>query len=88
MERKSLTRGIFIGATSILLLIFASSFKNNNIENINRYEFHDLKDTRGIIFDKATGKIEYREIRTTVPSTSETLYVELSGQLVTYEQNN
>jgi hypothetical protein len=87
MERKSITTGIFIGAVSILLLILITGFKDSNIENINRYEFHDLKDTRGIIFDKATGEIEYTEIRTTAPNTTETLYVELSGSINTYEQN-
>ena len=85
MERKSFTTGIFIGAISIVSLMLIVSFKNNNIENINRYEFHDLKDTRGVIFDKATGEIEYKEIRTSVPNA--TYYVELSGGIDTYEQN-
>lgn len=85
MERKSFTTGIFIGAISILSLMLIVSFKNNNIENINRYEFHDLKDTRGVIFDKATGEIEYKEIRTSMPNA--TYYVELSGSINTYEQN-
>ena len=58
---------------------------NNNIENINRYEFHDLKDTRGVIFDKATGEIEYKEIRTSVQN--DINYVELSGGINTYEKN-
>tara|TARA_B110000259_G_scaffold166315_1_gene193752 strand:+ start:236 stop:493 length:258 start_codon:yes stop_codon:yes gene_type:complete len=85
MERKSFTTGILTGAISILLLMLIVSFKSNNIENKNRYEFHDLKDTRGVIFDKATGEIEYKEIRTSVPNAVN--YVELSGELVTYEQN-
>ena len=85
MERKSFTTGILTGIISILLLTLIVSFKSNNIENNNRYEFHDLKDTRGIIFDKATGEIEYKEIRTSVQNIVN--YVELSGELVTYEQN-
>ena len=85
MERKSFTTGILTGAISILLLMLIVSFKSNNIENNNRYEFHDLKDTRGIIFDKATGEIEYKEIRTSVQNIVN--YVELSGELNTYEQN-
>ena len=85
MERKSFTTGILTGIISILLITLIVSFKSNNIENNNRYEFHDLKDTRGIIFDKATGEIEYKEIRTSVQNIVN--YVELSGELVTYEQN-
>ena len=27
------------------------------------YEFYDLKDTRGIVFNKVTGEIKYEEIR-------------------------
>jgi|TARA_B110001469_G_C9567817_1_gene281564 hypothetical protein len=82
---KSFTTGVFIGAISIVSLMFIVSFKNNNIENINRYEFHDLKGTTGVIFDKATGEIEYKEIRTSVPNTMS--YVELSGGINTFEQN-
>jgi len=85
MERKSFTTGILTGIISILLITLIVSFKSNNIENNNRYEFHDLKDTRGIIFDKATGEIEYKEIRTSVQNIVN--YVELSGELNTYEQN-
>ena len=85
MVRKSFITGIFIGAISIVALMLIVSFKNNNIENINRYEFHDLKDTRGVIFDKATGEIEYKEIRTSV--LNDINYVELSGGINTYEQN-
>ena len=85
MERKSVTTGILTGAISILLLMLIVSFKSNNIENNNRYEFHDLKDTRGVIFDKATGEIEYKEIRTSVPNAIN--YVEVSGSINTYEQN-
>ena len=85
MVRKSFITGIFIGAISIVALMLIVSFKNNNIENINRYEFHDLKDTRVVIFDKATGEIEYKEIRTSV--LNDINYVELSGGINTYEQN-
>tara|TARA_B110000091_G_C13467345_1_gene330651 strand:- start:127 stop:402 length:276 start_codon:yes stop_codon:yes gene_type:complete len=33
-------------------------------ETTTKFEFHDLGDTRGLIFDKTTGEMEYKEIRT------------------------
>ncbi|MCH2022806.1 MAG: hypothetical protein MK207_10045 [Saprospiraceae bacterium] len=86
MESRSFTTGIFFGAVCVLLLLLLVSFKTIN-ENNKRYEFHDLKDTRGIIFDTATGKIKYTEIRTSLPNDEQQIYVVLSGDLNTYEQN-
>mgnify|MGYP001181362985 CR=1 FL=1 len=33
-------------------------------ETTTKFEFHDLGDTRGVIFNKVTGEMEYKEIRT------------------------
>ncbi|MDC3115036.1 hypothetical protein OA863_01370 [Bacteroidota bacterium] len=33
-------------------------------ETTTKFEFHALGDTRGVIFNKVTGEMEYTEIRT------------------------
>ena len=50
--------------TLFLFIIMGSSSPN---ETAN-YEFYDLKDTRGLIFNKVTGEIKYEEIRDEAPA--------------------
>ena len=59
--KNNFTIGVLSGIciTLFLFIIMGSSSPN---ETAN-YEFYDLKDTRGIIFNKVTGEIKYEEIR-------------------------
>ena len=62
--QKNFTTGILTGMCGILLLFVltgATTRENTNTTPI--YEFYDMKDTRGLIFNKVTGEIKYEEIR-------------------------
>ena len=45
--------------TLFLFIIMGSSSPSETA----KFEFYDLKDTRGIVFNKVTGEIKYEEIR-------------------------
>ena len=66
--------------TLFLFIIMGSSSPNETA----KFEFYDLKDTRGIVFNKVTGEIKYEEIRLEPLNLNE---VEISGSLNTFEQN-
>ena len=73
---KDKVLGIFAGI-GIMSLLMAT---NSNPPATANYEFYDLKDTRGIVFNKVTGEIEYKEIRTEpLPATDLVDNVNLSG---------
>ena len=74
--KKNFTTGILTGICGILLLlvITGSTITEDKNENSN-FEFYDLKDTRGLIFNKSTGEIKYEIIRTeALPKESLDLY--------------
>ena len=71
--QKNFTTGIITGICSVLLLfVLTGTTTSENTNNIPIYEFHDMKDTRGLIFNKVTGEYRYEEIREK-PLTTETL---------------
>jgi len=53
--------GIIVGIFSALALIIIMGMNTN--EKMTVYEFYDLNDTRGLIFNKVTGEVTYEEIR-------------------------
>ena len=62
--QKNFTTGIFTGICGILLLFVltgTTTIENKSVTPV--YEFYDLKDSRGLIFNKVTGEIKYEEIR-------------------------
>ena len=63
--QKNFTTGILSGICGILLLFIitgtTTTRETTNLTTI--YEFYDLEDTRGLIFNKVTGEIKYEEIR-------------------------
>jgi|TARA_B110000003_G_scaffold212866_1_gene211875 hypothetical protein len=62
--KKNFTTGILLGICSVLLLLVITGTKTIEKTNLTTmYEFYDLKDTRGLIFNKFTGEIKYEEIR-------------------------
>lgn len=62
--QKDFTTGILTGVCGVLLLfILTGSATSENSNNTPIYEFHDMKDTRGLIFNKVTGEYRYEEIR-------------------------
>ena len=70
----------------ILTVIGLMSLLMGNYSNppaTANYEFYDLNDTRGIVFNKVTGEMEYKEIRTEPLSNLNTVLdnLSLSGQL-------
>ena len=60
--KNNFTVGVLSGVclTLFLFIIMGSTTVSNKTL---QYEFHDLGDTRGMVFDKVTGKMEYKEIR-------------------------
>tara|TARA_B100001250_G_scaffold115296_1_gene97685 strand:+ start:446 stop:727 length:282 start_codon:yes stop_codon:yes gene_type:complete len=63
---KNFTTGILSGICGVLLLLVLTGTTTKETTNVMpMYEFYDLKDTRGLIFNKVTGEIKYEEIRET-----------------------
>jgi len=61
---KNFTTGILSGICGVLLLlVLTGTSKKETTDITSMYEFHDLEDTRGLIFNKVTGEIKYKEIR-------------------------
>jgi hypothetical protein len=59
---KNFTTGVLSGICGILVLVVMMG--STTPETTTKFEFHDLGDTRGLIFNKVTGQMEYKEIRT------------------------
>ena len=64
--KTNYTTGILTGIFSALLITIILDL--NKIDSNDNYSFHDLNDTRAIIFNKVTGEIKYDTIRDKVPS--------------------
>ena len=60
-KEKNFINGILIGSISVMLLFIIMGANTN--EKSTAYEFYDLQDTRGLIFNKYSGEIKYEEIR-------------------------
>ena len=73
--KTNYTTGVLTGIFSVLLITIILG--SNKIESNANYSFHDLNDTRAIIFNKVTGDIEYETIREEAPS--QTQKVEITG---------
>ena len=62
--QKNFTTGILTGICGVLLLfVLTGTTTRENTNTTPIYEFYDLKDTKGLIFNKVTGEIKYEEIR-------------------------
>jgi len=71
--QKNFTTGIITGICGVLLLfVLTGTTTSEKTINTPIYEFHDMKDTRGLIFNKVTGEYRYEEIREK-PLTTESL---------------
>ena len=67
-DQTKFRTGVLTGICGVLLLFLLTGATTKESENeLAVYEFYDLKDTRGIIFNKKTGKIKYEEIRNDIP---------------------
>ena len=83
--QKNFTTGILTGICGVLLIFVITGTTTRETSNvIPIYEFYDLKDTRGLIFNKVNGEIEYKEIRSEPLNLND---IEISGSLKTFEQN-
>ena len=60
--KKNFTTGVLSGICGILVVLVIMG--TTTAETTTTFEFHDLGDTRGLIFNKVTGEMEYKEIRT------------------------
>ena len=61
---KNFTTGILSGMCGVLLLFVLTGTTTREAINVTpMYEFYDLEDTRGLIFNKFTGEIKYETIR-------------------------
>lgn len=78
---KNFTTGVLSGICGILALLVIMG--STTPETTTKFEFHDLGDTRGVLFNKTTGDIEYKEIRNeplTIPvKFSETLEIDFTN---------
>jgi len=76
--KKNFTTGVLSGICGILVVLLIMG--TTTAETTTKFEFHDLGDTRGLIFDKTTGEMEYKEIRTE-PLSNPLDNVKISGRL-------
>ena len=82
--QKNFTTGILTGICGVLLLfVLTGTTTRENTNTTPIYEFYDLDDTRGLIFNKVTGEIKYEEIRTE-PKESESLELFHRGGITVY----
>ena len=58
---KNFTIGVLSGICGILLVFLITGSTSPN--TTTKFEFHDLGDTRGVVFNKVNGELEYKEIR-------------------------
>lgn len=73
------TAGILTGICSVLLLFIITGTTTLEMSNsVPIYEFHDMNDTRGLIFNKVTGEFRYEKIREEVVPVTDSYKVELS----------
>lgn len=59
--KNNFTIGVLSGIIATFFITILMSA--NSPETASQYEFYDLKDTRGLIFNKTTGEIKYETIR-------------------------
>tara|TARA_B100000795_G_scaffold245198_1_gene210166 strand:+ start:263 stop:556 length:294 start_codon:yes stop_codon:yes gene_type:complete len=59
---KNFTTGVLSGICGILVVLVIMG--STTPETTTKFEFHDLGDTRGLIFNKVTGESTYKTIRT------------------------
>ncbi len=72
------TTGILTGICSVLSLFILTGTTTLEMANSTPiYEFHDMNDTRGLIFNKVTGEFRYEKIREEAVPALETYKVEL-----------
>jgi lantibiotic modifying enzyme len=65
---KNFTTGVLSGICGILVVLVIMG--STTPETTTKFEFHDLGDTRGVIFNKVTGEMDFKEIRTEPLNTS------------------
>ena len=58
---KNFTTGVLSGICGILVVLVIMG--STTPETTTKFEFYDLEDTRGIIFNKVTGEVKYETIR-------------------------
>tara|TARA_Y100000766_G_scaffold7678_2_gene5691 strand:- start:670 stop:945 length:276 start_codon:yes stop_codon:yes gene_type:complete len=62
--QKNFSTGFLTAISGVLLLFIITGTTTREKSNVTPiYEFYDLEDTRGLIFNKVTGEIKYEEIR-------------------------
>ena len=62
--QKNFTTGVLTGVCGVLmLLVLTGTTGSESANTLAKYEFYDLKSTKGLIFNKVTGEIKYEEIR-------------------------
>tara|TARA_X000000368_G_C22550624_1_gene501989 strand:- start:158 stop:433 length:276 start_codon:yes stop_codon:yes gene_type:complete len=62
--QKNFSTGFLTAISGVLLLFIITGTTTREKTNVTPiYEFYDLEDTRGLIFNKVTGEIKYEEIR-------------------------
>ena len=79
---KNFTTGILSGIFGVLLLLVLTGTTKKEITTITpMYEFHDLEDTRGLIFNKVTGEIKYEELREKPLTNIQDMRIQHSGEI-------
>ena len=75
--QKNFTTGILTGICCVLMLFTITGLSTEKTESI--YEFYDLKNTQGIVFNKITGELKYEKIREKPIQDQEVIHVRLSN---------
>jgi len=61
--KRPFINGILVGIIGMLVIIITMSAAKPAVVSYASYEFHDLQNTQGIIFNTATSELKFETIR-------------------------
>jgi len=61
--KRTFTNGILVGIIGMLVILLTMSATKPATAVVATYQFYDLQDTQGLIFNTATGELKFETIR-------------------------
>ena len=61
--KRTFTTGILVGIIGMLVIMLTMSATNLTPSEVVTYQFYDLQDTQGLIFNTTTGELRFETIR-------------------------
>lgn len=61
--KRTFTNGILVGVIGMLVVMLTMSASKPATSVVATYQFYDLQDTQGLIFNSVTGELKFETIR-------------------------